>query len=118
MGGERPVFTPPHILPLSPLCTQLEAWHLVSEEGPAPARHPLGCMQAPELKGQHWEVTQRCLHCRALPSALLSRCGPPAPSKLARDFQVASWRAVSWVQAELMTGQIGQFPRDLVADCV
>lgn len=79
-----------HTFRLSPLCTQLDTWHLVSQEEPAPARHPLGCMQAPELKGQHREVTQWCLHRRALPSALLSRCVPLAPSKVARDFQVAS----------------------------
>lgn len=86
MDGERPVF-PPHF----PLCTPMEAWRLVSQE------RSLGGMQELELKGRHWEATLWCPHCRALPNALLSRCGPLAPSKVARAFQVASWVEISWV---------------------
>lgn len=34
---------------------------------------------------------------QGFPNALLSKCGPLAPGKVAKAFQLASWVEISWV---------------------
>lgn len=114
---ERPVFTSPHIPSLLPHRAQQEAWRLLSQERPPSARHPLGCLQDPELKGQRWKVTQWCPHCRAAPPQYTSeQVWPPCFKQTGKGFPGGSLgrnklgigRTQDWADGTISQGSGGR----------
>ena len=65
---------------LPPPCTRLEAWQLVSQE------RSLGGTKELELKGQHWEATLWCPHCKGPSQCTSEQVWPPCSKQSGKSF--------------------------------